>query len=154
MKVAGSSVIVCTTAAALLVALAPVARAAAPADRYTVTPDVVLDTTTGLTWQRATSPGRHNWANAKIYCQGLTLGGLTGWRLPTIRELGSIRDIRKTSPAVDGTAFVQTYWEGAAYWSATPYAPGPTSWAWRMFFEAGAANQGWQTEDNWVRCVR
>lgn len=52
-------------------------------------PDTFVDAATGLTWEAAGQPDM-DWANAGSYCDGLSLGGATDWRLPTIDELRSI----------------------------------------------------------------
>lgn len=50
-----------------------------------------IDVITGLMWE-VSSPGFfHTWEVARDYCQGLSLSGHTDWRLPTIKELMSIR---------------------------------------------------------------
>lgn len=36
------------------------------------------------------SPARLSWAGANAYCEALEIGGVTGWRLPRVGELGSI----------------------------------------------------------------
>jgi hypothetical protein len=69
----------------------------------------VLDNLTKLTWQQ-TAPttggsdgnGNYTWANAKAYCAALPLNGLTGWRLPTAKELASILDLTTPSPPLGG----------------------------------------------------
>jgi hypothetical protein len=54
----------------------------------------VTDTSTGLTWQQATAPGAYTWKEALAYCENLTLGDRSDWRLPTLKELRSIREHR------------------------------------------------------------
>lgn len=73
--------------------------------------DVVIDTVTGLMWQR-TDGGEMTWAQAKAYCDTLTLGGHTDWRLPAGHELFSIHDFSRSNPALP-TVFQRT---GAEYW--------------------------------------
>jgi hypothetical protein len=54
---------------------------------------VVLDQSTGLTWQQAGSPYPLTWKQAKAYLQELNYAqsaGFSAWRLPTIDELISI----------------------------------------------------------------
>src|SRR5262249_11992955 len=43
----------------------------------------VKDSVTGLLWQRNVDGTPRKWADASMYCTGLNLGGLTGWRLTT-----------------------------------------------------------------------
>ena len=49
----------------------------------------VTDTITSLMWQQ-TDGGEMTIENAIIYCNTLTLGGYTDWRLPNCHELFSI----------------------------------------------------------------
>jgi hypothetical protein len=148
--------IVAAAAAAVLLALAQDASASAPAGRFTVTADVVLDTMTGLTWQRATAPGTYTYVNASTYCQDLTLGGLTDWRLPTIRELRTIVDRRRHDPAIDEAVFPGTLYTGSSYWSSTRHATAPSMYAWVMNFAWGSTSFDEYSPgpSNWVRCVR
>jgi Protein of unknown function (DUF1566) len=75
------------------------------AQSYTVTADTVLDNGTGLVWQRhvETAP-----ANAKSYCEELSLGGSTGWRVPRAIDLMSLTDFMRQMPALDPVAFTST----------------------------------------------
>jgi serine/threonine protein kinase len=61
--------------------------------RLTLDGQVVLDQSTGLTWQQAGSPYPLTWKQAKAYLQELNYAqsaGFSAWRLPTIDELISI----------------------------------------------------------------
>jgi hypothetical protein len=51
--------------------------------------DVWLDKTTGLVWAM---PGQyeHTWGGAHYNCLVSSVGGVWGWRLPTVEELASI----------------------------------------------------------------
>jgi hypothetical protein len=71
----------------------------------------VTDRTTGLLWQQKDG-GEMTWERAQEYCGTLTLGGKTGWRLPTNQELFSILDHNNPKPTVD-SAFTKT---DAEYW--------------------------------------
>ena len=112
--------------AAAVASVHVVARADAPAGRYTASGGTVLDSKTHLTWQQAASSSLVSWANAKTYCAGLgsTLGG-TGWRLPTEKELLSLVDYsQSTSTASDQSVFSALL---SGVWSATPLAGSPTT---------------------------
>jgi hypothetical protein len=143
--------------AAALLALASPCLAAAPADRYTVSVDAltVLDNGTGRTWQRGVSASTCSWADAKTYCQGLnssSFGGLSsGWRLPTVKELQSLLDIRAYNPAIDTTAFPGT--ASDYFWSSSPYAT-PTGYAWVVDFDGGSTTYSDASYTGRVRCVR
>ena len=71
----------------------------------------VTDSATGLIWQKCSaglgttvgncstgSISSYNWSNSISYCEALTLGNRSDWRLPNINELGSIIDYTKSNP--------------------------------------------------------
>lgn len=72
---------------------------------------VVRDTVTGLMWQRGDG-GEMTWAQAKRYCDTLTLGGFTDWRLPSGHEAFSIHELSHGNPALPDV-FERTQ---AEYW--------------------------------------
>ena len=117
---------------------------------------IVIDTRTGLVWQdnAAAATTTATWANAITTCENLVLGGYSDWRLPNINELKSIRDMSRSSPAID-TAFVNTATD--YYWSSTSYAA-DTTYAWGVFSDGiidgrvdGEYKGGYSF---YVRCVR
>jgi hypothetical protein len=87
----------------------------------------VTDSATGLVWQEAagSSGGKSQftWQEALAYCEGLTLGGKTDWRLPDVKEQQSIVDYTKTEPAIDTSAFTQTLASGTSsfFWTSTSH---------------------------------
>lgn len=87
----------------------------------------VTDTITGLMWQK-TDGGEMTVENAAIYCDTLTLGGYTDWRLPNCHELYSILNHNRVNPAMDINNFTTTtaeYW-----WSSQRQNNDPTKvWA-------------------------
>jgi len=127
------------------------ARAAAPAGRYTVTSDIVTDNVTHLVWESAASTTTQTWSDAATYCQGRTTGGLSGWRLPTIRELLSIVDPRACSQSIDTTVFPNT--PSSAFWSSTLIS-GDSSYAWGVNFDGGGMGAHNVGGYSYVRCVR
>jgi hypothetical protein len=50
------------------------------------------DPATGLMWARKDNGGDVEWQEADDYCKNISLGGYSGWRLPTIGELAKIYD--------------------------------------------------------------
>ena len=83
-------------AVALLAAVYHFARdnhrafADAPSGQFTISADAqsVLDNQTGLRWERnvTASSMKLTWTSALTRCNTLSLGGFTGWRLPTFKE--------------------------------------------------------------------
>ena len=51
------------------------------------TDTTVLDTSTGMMWQRMMPTVCYDQNEAKLYAARLRLGGYTDWRIPTLREL-------------------------------------------------------------------
>ncbi|MDC0681277.1 Lcl C-terminal domain-containing protein [Sorangium atrum] len=75
-----------------------------PASYTDVGGGVVRDNVTCLEWQEAPPSEAYTWEQAIGYCDGLTLGGFSDWRLPTRIEMTSIVDFTR-SPAIDRGAF-------------------------------------------------
>jgi hypothetical protein len=92
----------------------------------------IIDNVTGLIWQKCsmgfnndvgcTDDGDTNnntatWANAITYCENLTLGGSSDWRLPGIKQLRSLVDYSRYNPSINNL-FPNTVANG--YWSSSP----------------------------------
>lgn len=99
-----------------LLFFAPLGKADAPPGHFTVSTEIVVDNFTRLTWQRASSAVMTS-SEAAALCAALTLAGSTEWRLPSIKELQTIVDETRTSPAIDTTAFPDTPAE--EFWSSS-----------------------------------
>jgi hypothetical protein len=77
--------------------------------------------TSGFAWARSASSAA-TWMQAQTTCQNLSLDGLTGWRLPTVKEWNTIAvgcgglQVSRCSPCIDQAAFspsnnaVDHYW--------------------------------------------
>jgi len=72
----------------------------------------VTDNNTNLMWQK-TDGGEMTYEKATQYCDTMTLGGYTDWRLPTAIELFSIHYFEANRPALNTTFFTAT---AAEYW--------------------------------------
>jgi hypothetical protein len=72
-----------------------IVQAAAPPGHYTLgigaEAGTVLDNQTGLRWQREPG-GTFTFNDAAAYCQTSTLGGLSGWRVPSATEAQTLVD--------------------------------------------------------------
>ena len=139
------------SAALLALGLALTGWAEAPPGRYTVSADTVVDTKTTLTWQRNMTATTYNWANAATYCAGLSLAGMTGWRLPSVKELQSLVDIGAYNPAIDVVAFpnLPTLW-----WWSSSRNPTATTSAFAVNFTNGSTKTYLASVSYPVRCVR
>ncbi len=72
----------------------------------------ITDNNSGLMWQK-TDGGEMTFEKAITYCDTLTLGGFTDWRLPSGIELFSINYFENNNPALNSTYFSST---SAEYW--------------------------------------
>ncbi len=115
----------------------------------------VTDLVTGLVWQKQGDNLPRTWEPAISYCEALTLGGASDWRLPNIKELLSVVDYSHASPAIDANFFPATPAED--FWSSTT-AVGNSQYAWFVRFTLGACGN-YEKTTHWtsyryVRCVR
>ena len=122
-----------------------------PASYDTGTAGVVLDNVTGLMWQRAIDGKLFTSADAKSYCDNLSLAGHGDWRLPSAIELYSLVDFTKSNPSIDTAAFPNT--PAVTFWSSSLLA-GNSSGAWSVQFNYGFVSYSSGTGTFRVRCVR
>lgn len=126
----------------------------------------VIDNVTGLQWEKLSDDdGIHDWNNAYTWYDAFTVkitalnaapcfAGHCDWRLPNRRELDSLVDIGRASPAIH-PLFNTACDSGCAptacsctqsdnYWSSSTYQdPGvfpPPGFAWTVEFNFGAIN--------------
>jgi len=116
--------------------------------------DTVMDTCTGLMWQRDTADigrdgdpllpdgvvdefDRRTWCDALSYCEGLSFATHDDWRLPNIRELYSILDHGKKNPSIDTAVFGVLL---ERYWSSTSVNFDPAN-AWHVSFNLKDRNR-------------
>ena len=115
---------------------------------------VVADSATGLAWQDDYSDNggdikRASWQDALVYCEELSLGGKSDWRLPNRNELFSIVDMSKYDPFISS---VFTNVTSDDYWSSTTFAP-DSSYAWYVLFSNGYVSWNDKRLIYSVRCV-
>jgi len=101
-------------------------------------------------WQKDDDTGR-TWEFSITYCEGLSLGSYSDWRLPNIKELESITDDTTYNPVINTTYFPNTNSE--YYWSSTTYASDSSS-AWSVGFYNGYVGINFKSSNYYVRCVR
>jgi len=128
------------------------------------TTEIVTDNNTKLMWQdnSEVKSNHTSWSEAISYCENLTLGGYTDWRLPNKNELMSIVDYSKSSLSIKSafqnssySNYVYDYNSYSNYWSSTTYA-NYTSSAWGVNFYGGNTyiDSKSGSSRNYVRCVR
>jgi hypothetical protein len=114
---------------------------------------IVKDSRTGLMWEdtphaketKITQP------RAKVYCSELQLGNFKDWRLPSIKELLSIVDYSRISPAtLKEFSYVE---KESFYWTNTVVADESDAF-WGVNFKRGASSKASEYYDRYARCVR
>jgi hypothetical protein len=134
------------------VAMVSRGSADAPTGRYQITTSLVSDLKTGLVWQRNVPANEMNHAPASQYCADLSLGGSSDYRLPHVKELLTLVDETRSSPAMDSTAFANA--PSAKYWTASAFPNSPTV-MYAVDFSTGVISGGNFTMGTArVRCVR
>lgn len=133
------------------------------ADRFSYSLDgsEVTDSTTGLVWRRC--PEGMAWRGGTCANAATTFtheGALqyaqrqTGWRLPNVKELSSIVDDSKISPAIDMGAFPSTPSNSDSwFWTSTP-RPDVPSKVWGVSFSYGNVHYYDRSKSGYVRLVR
>lgn len=134
-----------------------------PADHYTIGTDTVTDNYTELIWQRGRSENLMTWEEAPVYCGGLNLDGLTGFRVPTLNELATTVNEALVGGAIVEEAFPTNpngcqepqYW----FWAAEASTLGGTGWGLSYCDGFTGYNAGSSGDWNYfptanVRCVK
>lgn len=111
----------------------------------------IKDSRTNLVWQKQDDGTTRRWEDAVTYCEGLSLGGQTDWRLPNIKELKTIVYNTKYNPAIDTTYFPNTH--ATIYWSST-YIYTSNGSAQEVHFYYGDVTGAPLSNNYYVRCVR
>lgn len=125
----------------------------------------ISDNDTGLMWKKCSEGKTYDvgtgtctgayatktWTNALSACEADATGGHTDWRLPNIRELLSIVDYGRVTPAVN--PLFDSLWD--TFWSSTTYQdPGFQDSAWYVGFYGGTSYIAGKTASYDVRCIR
>ncbi len=120
-----------------------------PTSRFTTSGDLVTDTLTNLAWQEHASKAAMTWSDAQSYCSSAG----SGFRLPTLKELGSLTNLTVTSsPAIDRTAFPNSPVDW--YWTSSLSSSLSGSPCWTISFYDGSSANATATDTSRVRCVR
>ena len=144
---------------------------------------VIKDQRTGLFWEKKPDDGSihdrdntYTWSTgnnsfngtaATVFLATLNtapcFAGYCDWRLPTLNELETIRDLGNVFPAVPAvfntsctagcTVTTCSCTRSSYYWSSSTYQGSP-SYAWGVYFGDGYVTYGGKSIDGFVRAVR
>jgi hypothetical protein len=109
----------------------------------------ILDSVTGLTWQKDTPDLLFTFKQAAEYAKNLDLAG-EGWRIPSKLELLGIADREKLDPCISevfGKTFSEWYWTSTSFY-------GRSLVFWLVLFNYVTTNSGGVAVNGRVRCVR
>lgn len=138
----------------------------------------VSDDVTDLTWQKELDFIRRDWYEAIDHCENLELAGRDDWRLPNKKELLSIVNYNKHSPAIDLEFFPETPAD-YFFWSSSTHIGHAAMWArpltkrkkdmtpeeldlskskfkntkWSVGFQIGNGRGANENTKFWTRCV-
>ncbi|MBL0065005.1 MAG: DUF1566 domain-containing protein [Bacteroidetes bacterium] len=96
----------------------------------------VTDTITGLMWQQRDG-GEMTVEDAIIFCDTLTLGNYSDWRLPDCHELFSILQHDRANPALDTNYFSDS---NAEYWWSSERQANDSNKVWATNAGGGVGN--------------
>lgn len=122
---------------------------AGDAPDYFLDADVARDNLTGLVWQRFPDSETRTFGDSLEYCQMLDLQG-DGWRLPTLKELLTIVDPTRRTPAIIADSFPFT--PLARFWTSSKRVDGQED-AYQVDFDIGGVIYTSVTDKHFVRCV-
>lgn len=126
--------------------------ASTPNSRFTVhNNNTVSDLKTGLMWQQTVAPGVYSWKAALEYAQNADFAAYDDWRLPNIKELGSIVELKCYNPSINASIFPNT--PASDFWSSSALL-GNLSTAWGVYFNDGNAYTSFRSNPDSLRLVR
>ena len=111
------------------------------------------DPATGLTWAKKDNGSDATYSQAGEYCRNLTLGGRTGFRLPTIDELSGIFVWSKAGqPGLHPKGGISLSWPGV--WSSTEGNNSDEKWAFSFYNGSRGSSEIGPGHINRALCVR
>jgi hypothetical protein len=122
----------------------------------------VTDTRTGLMWKQCAeglsgatcqtgSAQTFTWANALVHAEASTFASYIDWRLPNVKELSSLVEDCRVSPAINTNRFPNT--PSAVFWSGSPHGD-RSDIVWLVAFDHGGYGQSYRSASFRVRLVR
>jgi hypothetical protein len=121
----------------------------------------VTDRMTDLTWMQQDNGSGVLWDDALAYCEGLSLGGHTDWRLPNAKELQYLVDYTR-SPDTTGSAAIDPVFVSSEitneagtkdwpfYWTSTTHVSHPSHGGQGAYISFGRALGNMSQFGGWV----
>jgi formylglycine-generating enzyme required for sulfatase activity len=123
-----------------------------PDPRFTDNGDgTISDNQTGLIWQKIQSPDTMTCEEALAYSKNSFLAGKSDWRVPNVRELQSLNDVKLSRPSFDKTYFPDL--SAGNYWSSTTMHQTAAK-AWDINIDYGIVSYNDKTQKENVLLVR
>lgn len=119
--------------------------------KYSSNNQIVKDNNTGLTWQKNILHQTMTWEDALIYADSIVLQGYEDWRLPNVKELQSLVNIKVSKPAIDMTIF--TNMVSGRFWSSTSMTNSSNK-AWDLNNDFGIISYNDKSNKQYVILVR
>jgi hypothetical protein len=115
----------------------------------------ISDARTNLMWTRECGESAMPWNQAVQFCDAITTGGHSDWRLPTMKELrGLYESLGQLEKGRDRRRPPFAWGEAHNHWSADRYLSYTTAY-WTYFFHSGFEFPGQKgNPDGHVRAVR
>jgi hypothetical protein len=111
----------------------------------------ITDNYTGLVWQKIQSPNTMTWEEALVYASNLSLAGKSDWRLPNVKEIQSLNDVKLFKPSFNTDYFTNI--SSGNFWSSTTLMNAAAK-AWDINVDYGIVSYNDKTIKEYVLCVR
>lgn len=121
-------------------------------ENFTKQINAVIDVDKNIMWQDNSESMSHkeNYTMAKVYCETLILNGYIDWRVPTIKELISLIDVKNKKAAILKEF---QYTKNDIYYSSTQFVENSKIY-WYIDFATGVVNHTHMKNEHYIRCVR
>jgi len=122
----------------------------------------ITDEQTGLIWKRClegqagtdcdtNSANSMTWQQALQQAENSNFANVNDWRLPNIKELSSIVELRCVDPSINLSVFPNQ--PSSSVWSGSPDAA-DSNYAWGVYFDNGDDDYSNRSSSRLVRLVR
>jgi len=113
----------------------------------------ITDLANSLMWTKTPKQIATSWEGAADYCRDLTMGGHSGWRLPTINEMKRLTDNTRENPALPPGHPFSNIITHVGYWTKTRHRFGQ-NYVYQMSLWYGKEGHMKKTENGIVWPVR